>query len=100
MADNLDRATQSIPQGTTVTLLYGDGSELDHFEDLPVSLSAEGKFTKEPRVKLKLRNPYPCDGTELDEFDDLPVSFRTEARFYKAPSTMSASEGRFGKVLS
>lgn len=77
-----------------MTESYGEGSELDAFDDLPVSPMAEAEFFKRPKVKLRLKGPYQYDGTELDGFKDLPVSTTAEARFLKPP--IVAKTLRFG----
>jgi hypothetical protein len=37
---------------------FGDGSELDRFDDLPTSVVKESKFVKEPSVRERTAGPY------------------------------------------
>jgi len=68
---------------------FGDGSELDAFDDLPVSLMAEAKLIKQPKAAPRVPKWQYSDRTELDEFDDLPVSHVAEARFLKQPISVT-----------
>jgi len=68
---------------------FGDGSELDAFDDLPISLMADAEFIEQPKTAPKVPKWQYNDRTELDDFDDLPVSLVAEARFLKQPVSVT-----------
>lgn len=66
---------------------YGDGSELDAFEDLSIDPITESSFLKQPKVIVLAPTTRQPDVDDLIAINDLPVSPEVEALFLKAPST-------------
>lgn len=69
------------------TPYYGDGSELDAFEDLSIDPITEASFLKQPKVIVLAPTTPQSDVDDLMAINDLPVSPVVEVLFLKAPST-------------